>query len=225
MGTKFSFEVPLAHLEEFDEYQQYAFALSFLCRDEGYFNYLVDCKKRGKWLILDNSYNELKKADEPKELAYLYRELGADLVICPDDDNWTVRELEEAYKEMTSLVPREKVLLVVKSEEEYDWYLGQGGSKFCTTYEQRPWLRKNILHLSYHFLGLLNPWEISRFSPASCDTGMPIKLALEGKTMKEWVLEGCPHPRTHPEYFNLVLTQEQIHLAKENIKWTVNLAP
>ena len=217
--TKFSYEVPLAHLEDFDEYQDFIFALSFLCEDKIYKSYVKRKKKEGKFLILDNSYNELKIPDLPDTLARLFYDLEADLVISPDCNGWSLEDLRASYKEMTKLVSKEKILVVVKSREEYDMFMRGGAPHYCTTYEQRKTLPKNIVYLCYHFLGLLSTWEIRTSSPISCDTGMPIKLALEGKTIADWAGEHFPHLDTTPDFFNLTLTKEQLKLAKENIEW------
>ena len=217
--TKFAYEVPLAHLEDFDEYQDLIFALSFLCKDTRYFNWLRYWKEKGKTIILDNSFNELGQPDSPKEMIRIFYEIKADMVVSPDSDGWSLDELKNSYKEMISLIPKEKVLVVVKSKEERSMFLEEGIFYYCTTYEQRPRLPHNIMTLCYHFLGLLNPFEIRRYSPISCDTSMPLKLALQGKTMQDWVRESCPHTKTTPDFFNLVLTKEELELSLKNCLW------
>jgi len=219
--TKFAFEVPLAHLEDFDQYQDLIFALSFLCEDPHYVKY-IERNRKGRTLIIDNSYNELGIPDSSDEMARLFCELNADFVICPDSDSWNLEQLRNTYRKMISLVPREKVLVVVKSKEEGDMFFNEGAFYYCTTYEQRKKLPESVKNLCYHFLGLIDPWEIKRYSPISCDTSMPIKLALQGRTILDWIKDGCPHLKTTPDFFNLTLTKEQLKLALENTAWTHN---
>lgn len=226
--TKFSFEVPLAHMEEFDRYQGFYLALSFLCESSKWYKgFFKKKKEEGKMVILDNSFNELGVPDEPSTLIKLFTELKADFVVSPGPDSWGFEELKKAYKEMIKYVPQEKVLPIVRTREEYEWFKSQGVSNYCVPFEYRPALSSNILNLAYHFLGLLNPWEIRRFNPVSCDTGMPIKLALKGKTIWDWVVEGCPHINTKDikGFFDVKMTPTELDLARRNMEWiNANLA-
>ena len=219
--TKFSYEVPLAHLEDFDPYQDLYFALSFLCDDPYYVRFVKE-RSKDRLIILDNSFNELGVPDTPSKMARLFDELNADMVVSPDCDGWSLEQLKASYKEMISLVPKEKVLVVVKSREERDMFLEEGVFYYCTTYEQRARLPLNLLTLCYHFLGLLSPWEIKRHNPISCDTSMPLKLALQERTIPGWIQDGCPHIKTTLAFFDLMLTKEQLALAKRNCEWVKN---
>jgi hypothetical protein len=218
--TKFSYEVPLAHLDDFDKYQDLYFILSFLCMNPHYRDFIKE-KRGDRRVILDNSFNELGVPDRPDRMAKFFYELNADFVVSPDSDGWSLEQLTKAYKEMTKLIPEEKVLVVVRSVEEWNWFIDNGSPYYCTTFYHRPELPKYILNLSYHFLGLNRPEEIKRFGPISCDTSMPIKLALQGKTMSQWISEGCPHIHTKDVkgFFDLTLTKDQLNLALENCKW------
>lgn len=219
--TRFAYEVPLAHLEDFEEYQDIHFALSFLCRKEKrYFDYMKSMVGKKK-VILDNSFNELGEPDEPEEMAKTFHLLEADMVVSPDSDDWPLDRMSWAYNKMLDYCPRERVLAVIRNKEEFEWYREAGGYNFCTTFYHRPSLQENIKNFCYHFLGLVNPQEINRYSPISCDTSMPIKLALQNLRMLDWIEKGCPHIHTKdiPDFFYLTLTKEQLRLAKENCQW------
>lgn len=213
--TLFSYETPMANLADFEEYQDFHFALSFLCDRPVYRHYLKQTKKN---LIIDNSFNELKQPESPKKLASLYKELHADGVVSPDCDGWSLLQVQEAYLDLLNLVSKKDILVVVKTREEFEWAL-QNEITFCTSYEQRPFLDPQIVKLSNHFLGLVSPQEVVKNRPYSCDTSMPIKLALQGITIPEWMIRGCPHLNTNPQFFDLVLDKRQVKLAKENIEW------
>jgi len=214
--TLFSFEVPLKHLEDFDEDQDFYFALSFLCREsDEYLYYLEDRVREGCHVVLDNSYNELNEPDVPEELVRIFNELGADAVVSPDSDKWSFDGLNESYQEMLSLMPSGKVWVVVRNEEEFHHF--RYAARCCSTFYHRPQLP--LLNKCTHYLGLASLREIQEYEPISCDTSMPIKLALKGRSIEQWVLEGCPHYHTRewPSFFKMHLTDKQIKLAKENI--------
>lgn len=46
--TKLSFEVPIPHLKDFDQYQDYHFMLSILYRSDSYYQAYHDSKPREK---------------------------------------------------------------------------------------------------------------------------------------------------------------------------------
>jgi hypothetical protein len=216
MTTKFSFEVPLAHLNDFDKDQDYLFTLSFLYADARYCNYL-DNKLNGRYLILDNSYNETNQPGDVKQLKEIAEDFNPDIIICPDCNGWGWNDLSNAYWIMRQEFLKHQLWMVAKSTLECNkmYYLNRN---YATTYEQRLGIDDIWNYKAKHFLGLINPWECFKFHPHTCDTGMPIKLALKGKTIKDWYKDGCRHPKTTPDYFKIKMTLNQIKLAKENIK-------
>jgi hypothetical protein len=214
--TKFSWEVPLKHLSDFDEDQDYLFTLSFLYNNPIYTKYILNRNSNTK-LILDNSYNETMEPGDPMHLVELSEEYGADYIICPDDDNWDLDKLISVYKDMELWVSKFNLLLVTKTNNECGW-AHNNNQRFCVTYEQRFKLKKEWLYKATHFLGLNNYWECYQFKPQTCDTSMPIKLAMENKTIEDWYKHNFKHPKTTPDYFNQTMTDRQITLAKQNIK-------
>ena len=75
-----------------------------------------------------------------------------------------------------------------------------------------------------HFLGLLSIPEILQYRPRTCDTSMPIKLALRNETIRDWAGKGYPHVHTKDlgfegkDFFNATMTDKQLKLAKSNIE-------
>ena len=71
-----------------------------------------------------------------------------------------------------------------------------------------------------HFLGLISIPEIRDFHPPTCDTSMPIKLAMKGMMLRDWAAKDYPHIYTHElgnqgeDYFNAKLTTEQLEQAR-----------
>jgi hypothetical protein len=226
MQTAFSFEVPIKHLELFEDFQDFHFTLSMLYSESVYSTFYLWQKKLGlKTIWLDNSYNEKMKADSAHELIPTFKVLGAHKVISPDDPSWPLERIKAAYLNMCVMIPSEQVIVVVNSPQMLQEMKQVGASNFALSYWVRPKLTPEELYemRECHFLGLLDPFEISRCNPRSCDTSMPIKLALQKKTIEEWIEEGCPHVNTKDlgkdgmDFFHRELTEEEIELSMRNI--------
>jgi len=215
--TSLSFEVPVQHLDDFDDLQDHLFVLSFLVHREAYTKYLRE-KRRNRVMILDNSFNELNEAQKPEEMRQAYDLIGPDYTISPDDDMWTESEMLRAYDSMLALrfLPSE-LILPVRSHEEYLSARRYGIKNLAVPYEYRPLFGSKMVWERVHFLGLRDPIELTAIEPISCDTSMPIKLALRGQTLRDWILECCPHIQTTPGFFDQRMSNEQIEFARQNI--------
>ena len=230
--TKFSFEVPIKHLDDFDEDQDFIFSLSILYQNEEYVKYINKVNQEGmKTVWLDNSYNETMKADSVTDLVKLTRLHQARRVIAPDDPKWDTKQIKESFTEMNDYFGVHRIIVVVSSYEMFIDLQEAGAMNFAVSYWTRDqWsleALKNIPRL--HFLGLLDVPELINIQPASCDTSMPIKLALTGRTMRDWQKTNYEHIHTKdlgPEgksFFEAEMTSKEIDLAKENI-WTLRNA-
>lgn len=222
--TLFSFEVPTPHLKDFAPHQDFNFALSMLYKDEAYFSHFkAERDKEDKELWLDNSFNELQTADSCEQLGNIAYWLNPNYTICPDAPEWTTMEIEDSFYKMCGFLPPEQLMVVVSNEFMYhQLHNNTQARKFAISY----WVRKEFAFLDnlkwardLHFLGCLSPDELIYLKPPSCDTSMPIKLALEGRTIKQWRKEGCPHIHTKDNlnFFELNLTALQLELALENV--------
>lgn len=234
MTTKFSFEVPIKYLDDFDEDQDFIFTLSLLLQDESlagdvYRRYVRDILRQGlRTVWIDNSFNELAEATEEHELFRLFRFYDAQKVISPDSPHWDKDQIFFAFKELLRHgISKDRIITVISSWDMYQYLRENGSEHFAASY----WVREE--NFSYqqlfnipglHLLGFLNPGEIKNVQPASCDTSMPIKLALINKTYSRWLVEGCPHINTRDlgpagrDYFLATMNEDQIKLAKDNIK-------
>jgi hypothetical protein len=226
--TRFAFEVPHFNLEDFEDLQDFHFILSLhwdniRCRKF----YLKQAKVRRKAIWLDNSFNETGVADVPQALVKVANELKADKVIVPDDLSWGLEEAIAPYKEISKLWPVDKAVVVVNTQEMLEVFKREGALHFAIPYRTRlsaykEWLTPQDLSWTSrcHFLGLCSVRELEVIRPLTCDTSMPIKLALIGKTLKEWEEEGCPHIHTKDDlsFFDKRLMGVQLRLARSNIK-------
>jgi len=218
--TKFSFEVPLPHLLDFHEDQDYIFALSFLFQRDGYGMYIRECVGEGMQVIIDNSYNELREPEPLKDLIQLFLEYGAEAFVVPDSDEWSPTEQIYSYHQARELVAKERIWPVARWPREIEEFHAQQASLIAIPYEYRNFLNLNKIKMRMHFLGLRNPGEILTHKPISVDTSMPLKLALKGMTVREWIMMSCPHFHTHKmlDFFDYKMTLEEVKLCKKNIK-------
>lgn len=229
--TKFSFEVPIAHLEDFESSQDFHFALSHLCRQSKlylkFFQEQVSCCLKPVWL--DNSFNELGKPDTPSTLVKIAQELRPHLVICPDSPKWEVQKIKEAYETMLRYYPPlggPNLMVVVKDEGMYNYMRRVGVVNFAIAYRVRIGLPDLYWAKGLHYLGMNSATEIRQYQPPSCDTALPIKLALQGVCFTDWMWnEDYPHDEEQKkesvrkkEYFQVRMKDKQIDLALNNIR-------
>jgi hypothetical protein len=221
--TRFSFEVPLEHLDDFTEDQDYLFTLSFLYEREVYRKYVrrFHKQKPEAMIILDNSYNELGEATEVEVLERIYRSFEEEItcVVSPDSHNFSFTEMLTYYTKLCGRIGADRVIPVARSQQEVIYYQEFTPPTYLISvpYEFRTGMGPRYLK-GTHFLGLNNLNEVLANKPRTCDTGMPIKLALEGQSIQDWIRRGCPHLQTRPEFFDLMLTKEVLWNAHGNVR-------
>lgn len=221
--TLFSFEVPFNHLGDFEELQDFHFSVSTFYENTRYKAYMCEQARKGlKSVWLDNGYNERMKADDPNKLAKLAFEVGANKIVSPDSPKWEPIQIFDSYFDMLHYFPSSKMIVVVKDEIMLKMGLRFKVTNFAYSY----WVRmgKTLEEMMWatrcHFLGLVNCKEIRELQPPSCDTSMPIKIALRGWSLRKWIEKDCPHIHTkdiYGEFFFKKMTTKQIDLAINNI--------
>lgn len=226
--TQFSFEVPIQHLEDFEDLQDFHFILSMLCKNKAYHNYYYNQATKGtKQVWLDNSYNEQGKADRVIDLIKVMNSIHAHKVVIPDNPKWHIEQMLLTYKETIYCVAPSKTITVVSSSQMHEALYSIGARHFAISYHVRlPAYQTNKAintfkwAKSFHFLGLCSIEEIRQLKPPTCDTSMPIKLAFENITTRRWFEEGYPHIHTKDVlrwFFDTKMTKRQIDLARKNI--------
>lgn len=224
--TKFSFEVPIKHLQDFEDLQDFHFTLSMLYDNPIYRSFYEEQRAKGeKTIWLDNSYNEKLSADSLSTLMGIANSLDVDKIIAPDSPEWSKEQIGDAFLEAATHISPKKLICVVKDVEMKEYMLKLGATHFATSY----WVRPNLSLITQmklmpsHFLGLISIPEIRDFHPPTCDTSMPIKLAMKGMMLRDWAAKDYPHIYTHElgnqgeDYFNAKLTTEQLAQARLNI--------
>ncbi len=219
--TLWSFEAPIKHLQDFDDLQDIQFTLSMLFTNPEYYQHMTQHRNKPLWL--DNSYNEKGKADDPDKLLQLANEIHPDITVSPDNPKWPESQLKETFNRMLTFLPRRNLMLVAPTYQHYKKLKFLNPGIWGISYWNRgEWLHTNLLSMCQkektHFLGLLHPREIQLYRPYSCDTSMPIKLALQDMTIQDWVDQGCQHIYTKPDFFDLEMSDTEIHTARANIK-------
>lgn len=223
--TRFCFTPPLQHIHDFAPYQDFTFALSFLLENERYRAWLDGLETN--YVILDNSFNETQIPVTVEEVVELFRTTYCDVVVQPDADNWTSQQMIEAYVAVADQIGPEHVMGIFRNQLERDWLYQAGAHFTALSY----WWRDNWAAGSnfrgVHFLGLGDRRSLV-LGADTLDTTIPIKMAIRGERIEDW--DG--HKPRQPEnelrsadrlqrawnYFNTVMTDEQLELAVHNIQ-------
>ena len=216
--TKFSFEVPLKHLEDFHDEQDFIFALSFLFGNPRYDHYIHN---QDKELWIDNSYNETKEPGDVEYLAELADIFTPNILIAPDTAEWNHQKMQDEYLNLRIIsgLDDSRLSIIIHHPDWIGYYKSWGIKNFCIPYDYRYCTLEKLRRFSEcHFLGLVSINEILYSNPPSCDTSMPIKLSLIKWDLDKWIKEGCPHIHTSKTFFDCVLTQKELLLAKSNIR-------
>jgi hypothetical protein len=219
MMTKFSFEVPIKHLCDFHEDQDYIFSLSFLFQEPDYCKYI---ELNQKLHILDNSYNELGEPQSLESMLRIYKNYPTNLLVCPDSDQWDSKRTFMSFAEAVSIIGTDQVIGIGRSQTEIRGLTRLGCRYLAIPFEHRLCLPIPTFS-PIHFLGLNNLMELLAYEPETVDTSMPIKLALIRKTIDQWVLGGCPHINTKDlikscDFFHMKMKVAEVKLAKTNIQ-------
>lgn len=223
--TKWSFEVPMQHLHDFVDLQDFHFTLSPSFESPCYREYIQEVADQGlSQLWLDNGFNEKGVADDPSKLTLLFSLFPFKRVVAPDAIGWSTQQIVDSFEEMKKRVGLTQVISVVSDWEMYQELKRIGCKHFAVPYRtrlQRFTLKQLWQINNLHFLGLNNPTEVIEAKPQSCDTSMPIKLGLRYIRIEDWVSAGCFHLHTADiqDYFSLSMNPTQINIARQNIKW------
>jgi hypothetical protein len=219
--TKFAFEVPLKHLEDFDEDQDFHFTLSFLFENQVYNEYFHKITEAGdKSIWVDNSTNEMRTPESCSGLAKLFKSIDPEFVIAPDHPDWNQETMLLTAVDLSLCnVPVDRIMVIVHHPDWIGHFRSYNFNHFAAPYDFRYCTREKLKRFSTcHFLGLVSVDEIKIAQPPTCDTSMPIKIALEGASLKDWISAGCPHVHTTTNFFGRKMTTTEIKLAKKNIQ-------
>lgn len=226
--TLFSFEVPLAHLKDFDQYQDFTFALCYLMyASQDYTDYVDDRCYRKDIVHIDNSFNETNVPIAPQEMARIYNKYKPTTVLSPDADWWTSDDILTAFDDLASKIPHRHIMGIYRNDAEYYSLQARSCNHLATSYW---WRNKTVLTPNVHFLGLGNLNDVVSVKPVTLDTSQPIKMALRGESLAEWAAAGGVYTRHYTreawgparsmrawEYFTTVLTDKQLALAVQNV--------
>lgn len=234
--TNFAFEVPLAHVKDFEPYQDFIFGLSFLLIDPTYSEYIVDhCVSGLKDVFIDNSFNETQVPVDAGFVADLYTSYLPTAVAAPDADVWESEIVIAEYERLRRLIPPDGILGIFKNWKEYNHLVTRGCTYKAVSYWWRDKCGSWLSAQNCHFLGLGDLQEVVGWQPRTLDTSIPIKMAIKGIALEDWSgiyikpqgeqLRGDFRLQRAWDYFNIRLTDAQLDLAVHNIqalKATVN---
>lgn len=199
--AKFSTEVPVPHLMDFDDLQDYGYALSYLCDQPGYINYFRFVKASGREVILDNSYNELLRSEGLDRLFDIYDKMEPDYLISPDNKKVEDTTHYNTFDQVAQRIGFDKTIFVAFRISHYDFAIKNRLEHVAIAFPQRPAI-SNYFHakgipawMQIHYLGLNHPSEFLQCD--YIDTTLPLKLAYLHRSLSDWKREDYPHYSSH----------------------------
>ena len=224
----FSFEVPINHLEEFDEYQDFYFTLAQMFKDKRYKEFYMTSRKP---VWLDNGANEQGYPCSVMELAVLLHEGDFTHFLLPDfPDLWSNPATKALASELMRMYRREYSSIwlynatpvpVCYDETDIVESVGLGYRTIALPYDVD---RSRLLEfvkgkdVYVHLLGYRQAGELEHPNVVSIDTSFPIKLAMGGIPWNPSMARDPKGLKTTNNYFYQTLTPEQVKLAIKNIQ-------
>jgi hypothetical protein len=194
---KCSFELPVRHINQLKEHQDYDFTLAHLVLQSEEYRAAY-----GAGNVMDNGYYELGEPLELRELSRAVKLGRPRVVISPDwHDNPTMTL--RAYRDAVAFLDCEVAGVVVGTTIEdmlmcYREYAKQGTDIICLPFRlERLGLLKYLAEHNeldkekwYHFLGLRSMKELNDIKAyglkySSIDTSKPIKAAIHRKNITD----------------------------------------
>tara|TARA_Y100000004_G_C8877054_1_gene395916 strand:- start:40 stop:879 length:840 start_codon:yes stop_codon:yes gene_type:complete len=137
-----SHEVPKDLLLASEEFNDYHYCLPHLLdQDEEYKEFFLDAKKRGRYIIMDNSLHELGEAYDDKRLLYWIEKIEPDEFIVPDvwmEGHMTAAQAK--YWKQFEYPEATKITAVIQGKDSQDAFLcaslleNLGYEKLCISY-------------------------------------------------------------------------------------------
>jgi len=240
----FSFEAPIAIMEELRSYQDYDFALVHLFDYPEYKEYFKRSKRLGRKVFIDNSAYELGDSVAREVLVAAAKEFLPDVIAAPDfpSVSKTLSEtrlfIEDIRREIRASI---EIGGVVRGEDAqevlycYDELDKMDLDYICIPFdvnfgtEENAALRRLSL-INYlvvnrkirkkiHLFGCSRIEEFLFYKPfrfiVSCDTSFPVMHALEGVDFRN----GIPMFKQQKKVnFTQAVTKEELELVKSNIR-------
>jgi hypothetical protein len=230
---KISHEVPRCLLNNSRGFNQYDYCLPHLLdQDEEYKEFFYESKRRGRYIIMDNSLHELGKAYNHERLLYWINELEPDEFIVPDVWMKQAQTCAQAKYWLQFKYPKKtKITAVVQGENEQAAWLcatllkdlgykklniSYGATWYGDTAIEKALGRINFVKsllndkqfkdIKFHLLGCAVPQEFGWYENhpqiESIDTSNPVMAALEGITYSNGGLFEKPKANMN-EYFDI----------------------
>ena len=230
---KISHEVPRCLLNNSRGFNQYDYCLPHLLdQDKEYKEFFYESKRRGRYIIMDNSLHELGQAYNHERLLYWINELEPDEFIVPDVWMKQAQTCAQAKYWLQFKYPKKtKITAVVQGENEQAAWLcatllkdlgykklniSYGATWYGDTALDKALGRinfvkkllndKNFQDIKFHLLGCAVPQEFGWYNNhpqiESIDTSNPIMSALEGTLYNHSGLSEKPKANMN-EYFDI----------------------
>ena len=239
---KFSFEVPIKYLNEFDNEQDYLFILAHHLSNKKYYDY---CKQSIKMKILDNGAYELGESISPEILLNYAILLDVDIIVIPDKlfDKRRSLQLETKFHNLLfessysfrlmkvvcgkNIKEYLKSLIEVANDDKVD-IIGISQSRHMIT-PNLSYVMEYLYSFAndfingdkpIHLLGLTHPYELIEAhkynSIETIDTGRPINFAFHNKLFP--LVKRFDNYKKERGYDINTKKKLNVELAKKNIR-------
>ncbi len=142
MKVKISHEVPLQLLSQSEEFNDYDYCLPHLLDQfPTYEAYFREAKKKGRYIIMDNSLHELGEAYDTSRLLYWISELKPNEFIVPDVWENSTYSIRNAKEWSSIKLPEEVTKVAVVQGKSY--------TEFATGYQSYKWFGYKKIAFSY----------------------------------------------------------------------------
>ena len=198
-------------------------------KDKEYRNFYQSQRKKGAFIILDNSAHELEVGYDQEKLAAIAGDLIPDVVVVPDVRGNAEASLIQARDFNQALFPPRTKFMIVFHFTGKDWqkpwdyllnlpychYIGL--NKTLQELKVREFFARKALSHPFrpkvHFLGCLSQLPSQAMGiVGSMDTSLPFQLAIEARDIYD------PDPATLKVNFNMVFYQALADRAETNLR-------
>ncbi len=226
---KFAMEIPIPHLKQLSEHTDYDFALTHKVLQSGvrgkYTQFYKKQAKLGREVWLDNSFHELGYSVSANEISRAADMIMATHLVAPEVEN-DARATEKAIEDFRVQVASHYRLIgtwwgYTKDLKRLDsiadvvalpWRKNR--SRYLTGNELEHLNSEKPYSRHYHYFGFKTLDELRNYPPASLDTSMPIRAALQGIDLN--IRER--RPKTQMLNYEDKLTKAVLKLTLKNIK-------
>lgn len=224
MQVKLAMEIPTKHWDEFFPYTDFDYALchEVLRNPEYWKKYQNLDRSTGREIWLDNSYNELREDIGIDSIKRAIDMIQPTHVVLPEGKH-PLDNLSKIIKGMEDLSGYKDIKFIAT------WRGGAAELIYLYTHTLKPLIaipyddNRDFFYpphspydpKEFHFFGFKSLKELSIVKPRSIDTSLPLRLAIQGRSLFDAMDYRPTTPLFNPD---TLMTSSQLKLAHGNMK-------